>query len=175
MAYTGRIVRGKNLDVLVDLWPMVMSRVGGARLILVGAGVPGDPVEEELRRKVQSNSRLNGSVTLTGWVPDVTPYLEHADVFVFPSDSEGMSNALLEACALGRVVVASDIPPNRAVLGEDYPLLFDAADEQQFESAVISGLVDEALRSQARTKVLSRIAGFGVGSVVDQIEEHLTT
>jgi glycosyltransferase involved in cell wall biosynthesis len=172
--YIGRIVRGKNLEVLAELWPHVAAKVPGAHLTLVGAGVPGDPVEADLARMRSSDPRLNGNTTMTGWVSDVTPFLEDADVFVFPSDSEGMSNALLEACAWGRVVVASDIPSNRTILGDDYPLLVDPDRREQFENALLAALCDGAVRRQARNTIVRRIAHFSVDTVLDRIEASLT-
>jgi glycosyltransferase involved in cell wall biosynthesis len=173
VVYTGRIVRGKNLERLIGLWPSVLKRVPAARLTLVGSGRPGDPVEDELRLQRAASPDLAGTIEMTGWVVDVRPYLEQSDVYVFPSDSEGMSNALLEACALGRVVVASDIPGNRAVLGDAYPLLFDPADVAAFRSALIASLTDQSIRSEAREQIIGRMSRFSDASVVAQIETLL--
>ena len=48
---------------------------------------------------------------------DLPLWLRAADLILNTSDSEGLSNALLEALATGRPVVARDIPGNRALLG----------------------------------------------------------
>jgi glycosyltransferase involved in cell wall biosynthesis len=173
VVYTGRIVRGKNLDVLLRLWPDVVAQIPTARLALVGDGWPGDPVARSLEEVIAGSPLLRRTTTMTGWVPDVTPYLRHADVFVLPSDSEGMSNSLLEACALGRVVVASNIPANRAVLGNDYTLLFDPSDQHAFKSALICALTDERLRAEARAQILDRLPRFHPSAIVDQVEELL--
>lgn len=47
------------------------------------------------------------------WFPkseDVRPYLAEADVFVLPSYREGLSKALLEACAMEKPILTSDTP-----------------------------------------------------------------
>src|SRR5207253_1364066 len=134
----------------------VLDRVPDARLTLVGEGSPGDPTAAELRETLAGDPRLAESVTITGWVDDVLPFLERADVFVFPSHFEGLSNSLLEACALGRVIVASDIPANRAAVGDDHPLLFphDRADE--LERALLAAMTDEPIRASARARGLER-------------------
>lgn len=170
--YTGRIVRGKNLERLFDVWPEVRSRVPGSKLIMVGSGAAGDPVEADLQRAADQQE-MTDAVTFTGWVPDVRPYLEHADVYVFPSASEGMSNSLLEACAAGRVVVASDIPANRAVLGDRYPLLVDPSDSQQLILALTSALTDETLRTEARSQIVDRLPQFSELRVAACIERLL--
>jgi glycosyltransferase involved in cell wall biosynthesis len=172
--YTGRIVEGKNLDTLLTVWPAVVARIPSAQLTLVGNGAPGDGHESRVKRMIAGDTRLVQSVTTTGWVPDVAPYLERADVFVLPSSSEGMSNALLEACAFGRIVVASDIAGNRAVLGDDYPFLFDPIDRNQFEQILVAALTHGTSRTSAREQILRRVIRFAAASVVQQIEELLT-
>lgn len=173
VVYTGRIVQGKNLDLLLDVWREVIADIPNATLTLVGSGTHGDDLEDELRRAIHESSELSRSVSLTGWVVDVSPYLNASDVYVFPSDSEGMSNALLEACSHGLVVVASDIPANRAVLGDDYPLLVTLSHSGEFKHVLMRSLTDDRLRTAARTQILERLPRFRDSAVVGQIEALL--
>ena len=45
-----------------------------------------------------------------GFKEDPRPYYENADCIVMPSYHEGMSNVVLEAAAMGRPVITTDIP-----------------------------------------------------------------
>jgi glycosyltransferase involved in cell wall biosynthesis len=54
--------------------------------------------------------------------------VRQARLFVFPSEVEAMSMMLLEAVSCKRLVVCSDIPENRAIVGDDYPFLFRSRD-----------------------------------------------
>ena len=54
--------------------------------------------------------------------------MARASCFVISSQSEGCSNALCEALALGLPVLASDIPGNRGLLGDDFPGYFPVGD-----------------------------------------------
>src|SRR4051794_32971881 len=129
--FAGRFAREKDLMCLLQAWSHISAQNAHARLTLAGAGGGFRSIEPELREAVIGDENLNRSVHFPGWLSDVAGELGRNDVFVLPSrDGEGMSNALLEACAAGRVVVASDIEPNRAVLGDDYPLLFRASDTE---------------------------------------------
>jgi glycosyltransferase involved in cell wall biosynthesis len=86
------------------------------------------------------------------WLPPIAPEAirsgyEAADIVLNASRSEGLSNALIEATAAGRPILASKIPGNRwAVLGDDgnrpMGLLYDLDDPKDFlKKALI--LVDE--------------------------------
>jgi len=93
-------------------------------------------------------------------------------VFVLPSRSEGMSNALLEACAWGRVVVASDIPSNRAVLGDGYPLLFPPGDAEALAECLARALDPlDPVRGVAAGLVRERTGEFSTEAVVGDLEE----
>jgi glycosyltransferase involved in cell wall biosynthesis len=175
--FTGRLTAGKGLDGLLDAWELVLDRVPDARLTIAGSaggwtwGWP--PVEEDLRSRVAGSPRLRRSVELTGWVADVADLLAAHDVYVYPSLSEGMSNSLLEAGSWLRVIVASDLPANRAVLGDDYPLLFPVGDSTAMAERLLAGLGDEALRAGAVERLQARMPTFYADAVLDRIEDLL--
>ena len=72
--------------------------------------------------------------------------VQHAEIFVLPSELEGLSTGLLEAMAAGRSIVASDLPENREALG-DTGMLFPAGDTPALERAIAALLADESKRS----------------------------
>ena len=56
--------------------------------------------------------------------------LEESDIFVLPSDSEGMSNALLEGMAHANAVVVSNLKANRDLINNEINgYLFDSKQE----------------------------------------------
>lgn len=171
--YTGRLSEEKDLFRLIDAWRAILEERADAVLTLVGDGGPYRSVEARLRQAVSVDPVLRNSVTFIGWVPDVAPFLAGSDVYVFPSLSEGMSNSLLEACAWGRIVVASDIPSNRAVLGDDYPLLFTAGDTSSLVEVLHQALDDTAVRANATMSVARRVGECSVDAVVTRLEAML--
>lgn len=173
VVFIGRLSREKGLIGLLGAWCGVVAERADARLTFVGDGGSHEPVEDELRRLVSENPVLRQTVRFAGWVEDVTPYLARSDVFVLPSLQEGMSNALVEACAWGRVVVASDIAANRAVLGDDYPLLFPPGDVGTLTAALLRGLVNAEVRHVARQRALERADDLGLDAVIGRLEQVL--
>jgi glycosyltransferase involved in cell wall biosynthesis len=115
-AYTGKLNRGTGLEFLVRVWKDWGARHPDCRLLLIGSGAMQFlSCEAELREYVTRNS-LDESVIFAGSVSNVEDYLRAADFFVFPSESEAMPLALMEALATGLPAVASDIPGCRAVI-----------------------------------------------------------
>jgi glycosyltransferase involved in cell wall biosynthesis len=147
--FAGRFSRTKGVDLLLEAWPRVAAQRPDARLVLLGTTHEGVGPGEDFAGRVRDDPLLRTSIDLPGWVADVIPHFAAADVFVIPSRTEGLSNALLEATALGRVVVASDIPGNRAVLGDAHPLYFPAGDVRALEATLLRALADPVAREQA--------------------------
>lgn len=88
------------LDALADL----KKRGLGFTCEILGTG----SVEDELKAKT-SHLGLEDVVTFTGFSSNVRSRMRRADIFVLPSKSEGLPNALLEALAEGLAPVAGDV------------------------------------------------------------------
>jgi glycosyltransferase involved in cell wall biosynthesis len=79
------------------------------------AGRAESPWAQDLRDR-SAGSPLADRIHFVGFEPDAASFLAGLDVFVLPSRSEGMSNALLEAMAVGLPVIATDVGSNASVL-----------------------------------------------------------
>ncbi|HRQ40141.1 MAG TPA: glycosyltransferase family 4 protein [Chloroflexota bacterium] len=97
--YAGRLVAEKCVDQLIQLWPQVREVYGRAQLLVLGSG----PEEGRLKQLAGEG------VCFLGDVADVAPYLQAADLFILPSATEGLSNAMLEALAAGLPVIATRV------------------------------------------------------------------
>ncbi|WP_301676509.1 glycosyltransferase family 4 protein [Methanoculleus methanifontis] len=110
--FTGRLIREKNVDVLLRALVRVREEVPDLRALIVGDG-PERPALERLARDLG----LDGAVTFTGFLPDydsVVAAMKASRVFVLPSTREGFGIAALEAMACGIPVVTTDHPGNAA-------------------------------------------------------------
>jgi glycosyltransferase involved in cell wall biosynthesis len=99
--YTGRLLRGKGLDVLLESVAAARERDPAWHLLLVGSGDGQSlSVEPELRARA-ARPDLAGHVSFAGRVQDVSDYLRASDVFAFPSLYEALGLSLVEAAACG--------------------------------------------------------------------------
>lgn len=83
-------------------------------------------------------------------------FLSALDAFVLPTRSEGCSNALIEAMAIGLPIVTSDLPFNHDILDSSSALLIDPEDSRAIADAIAKLRDDEALRSSLRKRSLER-------------------
>lgn len=114
----GRVTRQKGQDVLVDAWPAVVERCPSALLAIVGAG--GDPVWTR-------RGRAPG-IRFVPAVEDPRDWLAAANVVAMPSRWEGLPLIALEALAMGRPVVGTDIPGITEILRPGLGALVPAED-----------------------------------------------
>lgn len=106
-AYSGKLNRGKGLEMLLRAWVRVAAHAPRAKLVLIGAGgTQFLSCEQELRDFVEDH-KLGASVLFTGYTHRVADYLRAADAFAFPSESESLGLALIEGMACGLPSLAS--------------------------------------------------------------------
>jgi glycosyltransferase involved in cell wall biosynthesis len=122
----------KDQANLIHAFARVRERVPEAVLLLIGDGT----LRGELER-LAGELGLMDAVRFLGDRSDVDRLLRGLDIFALSSLSEGYSVALLEACAAGLPIVATDVGGNREIVrDQNNGLLVPAADPDALAAAL---------------------------------------
>lgn len=110
---SGRLLKDKGVLEFVDAARQLVQR-GEAEFCLLGF-VDIDNKTALAREEVEAWEH-EGVVHYLGATDDVRVELARCDCFVLPSYREGMSKALLEAAAVGRPIITTDVPGCREIV-----------------------------------------------------------
>ena len=135
--------RYKNHSGFLRIAAQIHQRIPSTEFLLVGDG----PLRQELEREAASLG-LGASAIFLGDRQDMPAVLASLDVAVLTSDSESLSNVILEAMAAGLPVVAYGVGGNSELLSHQRGALIPAGNETSFADAVEKLLADSALREQ---------------------------
>jgi len=142
-----RIMPLKAQADAVRALPVIVERHPNAHLVVIGAKDHPSYLAEVERAIEQAGVRDH--VHLIGVRRDVASWLAAADVFVFPSISEGLPVALAEAAAAGCACVATDIPSIREVVTDrESGLVVPGADPPRLARAIVELLDDPVVRAR---------------------------
>lgn len=140
----GRLVGLKNHRLLIEQMPAVIERFPRVRLVIVGGG----PLQDELAALI-TQLGLSDRVSLLGQRSDVALLSAGFDVFAMPSLTEGLSIALLEACATHLAIVTTAVGGNPEIVHDGKTgLLVPPADGPALQAALIRMLSDAPLRTR---------------------------
>jgi glycosyltransferase involved in cell wall biosynthesis/ribosomal protein S18 acetylase RimI-like enzyme len=166
----GRLVAEKGYRELFAAARAV--RQADPRLRFVAVGAPdldkADAIgQAELARAAED-------VLVTGWRDDVRDLLAVMDVFVLASWREGMPRSAIEAAAMGRALVLTDIRGCREVARADREALLVPPRDPDALAAAISRLAaDPALRRRLATAARRRaLERFGEAQVAERVVDH---
>ena len=113
--FVGRLLKDKGVREFIEAAGIVHRAFPAARFIVAGGH---DLNPSSIPREVISAAVRDGHIEYVGPVLDVRPLLRDCLVFVLPSYREGTPRTVLEAMAVGRAVVTTDVPGCRdTVLG----------------------------------------------------------
>jgi glycosyltransferase involved in cell wall biosynthesis len=139
----GRLDSQKGFDLLLRAFAVCREARPDWKLTILGDGE-----ERQRLEALVKELGVGAHVRMPGTVPDTTPFLRRADLFVLSSRYEGFPNALLEAMALGVPVIATDCAsgPKRIVRHGVDGLLVRSDDATALADAMADLMDDEPRR-----------------------------
>jgi glycosyltransferase involved in cell wall biosynthesis len=164
----GRLTAQKGQRYLLEAFKRVTAHFPDIRLMVLGDG--------ELRADLENQARELGIVEnliLPGYRTDAIELLSGFDFFVFPSLWEGFGLVLLEAMALKKAIVASQVSaiPETVQHGQT-GLLVPPKDPEKLADALLALLRDPALAQRMGDAGFERLrTHFGVQAMVKATEQ----
>lgn len=137
----GALIPWKGHNLLLDAFCQVLGTLRDARLLVVGADPSGEHTAHVAALQQRSSEPpLAGRVVWAGQRNDVADLIAAADVLALPSDHEPFGRVLLEAAAVRRPVVATDLGGPRAVVVPGETGLLVLAEPAAFAAALVAAL-----------------------------------
>ncbi len=148
VTYVGRLESVKGVDdFLAAVHPLIAS-YPTLNVQVVGWYKPNHPLV----------AQYDKDVTFTGLRDDIPAILGQSDIFVLPSHSEGLSNALMEAMSSGCACIASEVGGNAFLIQNGVSgFLFPAGDREALRSHIKRLLDDPAKRKALGEAARKRI------------------
>lgn len=166
VSLVARLTPEKNHALALSIIARVRLTMPKARLLLVGDG----PALESIREAIKL-SALSDAVIVAGKQPSAWRYHAAADVALLTSTREGFPNSIIEAMAMGRPVIATDVGGVRdAVSHGRTGYVCDASDSTAMAAAIVHLLQNpdraNSMGAAARAEAHSR---FSESVVVDSL------
>jgi glycosyltransferase involved in cell wall biosynthesis len=137
----GRLEPEKGHTTLIDAWPRVLRAVPDAYLLIVGEGSRREALEHQV-----AELGIGSRVIFTGRRDDVPAVTAALDVAALPSYREAQGLTILEAMALSRPVVASNVGGIPEMVEDGRTgLLVPPHDPEALAAAITRLLVDHPL------------------------------
>jgi len=168
LSYIGRLESVKGVEDFLAAAVPLKKEYPHLNVQVVGWFADGHPLVEQYRREVR----------FTGLREDIPDILSKTDIFVLPSYSEGLSNALMEAMSSSCACVASDVGGNRYLIQNGISgFLFPAGDIEALRSHIRRLLDDpakrESLGKAARERIETYFSWDAVGEQYQRFFDQL--
>jgi glycosyltransferase involved in cell wall biosynthesis len=166
--YCGHLRALKRVELLVQGVALLLAEGIDARLLLVSEGRADlDDTTAQVEREIR-RCDLGARTTMPGAVADVVVYLHAADVFVLPSEREGLSNSLLEALACGLPCIAPASAGGDQILDDSCGMVPPSNDPTDLAASMRQLAASPERRAEMAEAARVRARGCSLESVVEQ-------
>ena len=143
--FASRMLREKGVFELVAAARILKDRNIPLQVVFAGESSMNDPTS--LTPEEIAEIKCEGVVDYLGYVDDMPRLIGSCDLVVLPSYREGLPKILLEAAAMGKPLIASDVPGCRGIVRHEVNgLLVPDRDEQALAAAIETLALDDQLR-----------------------------
>ena len=165
--FIARFTRQKQPLTLIKAFLQAVAAVPNMHLLMVGDGD-----EKEAALELVKELDTNNKISCTPFRQDVPDLLAAADIFVLPSLWEGLSIGLLEAMAMGKAIIASDVDGTKEVIQDQQNgVLVSPGNIEALTDALVLLGKNDVLRQEVQQKALEMVQeNFNVANMTTQIE-----
>lgn len=166
IVFLGWVAKAKGVEELLSAWDALHQKYPEWQLRIVGA------CNDAYMRTLQKSFSLQ-NVIFEGERShdDAMRILSNADVLALPSFTEGFPYAVLEAMALGRAIVATEVGAIPDMLDGDCGVVIPVGDVDALEHALEHLMQDEALRTCLATNAQRKAEqSYSIECVMAQYE-----
>ncbi|MGY8913984.1 MAG: glycosyltransferase family 4 protein [Flavobacteriales bacterium] len=111
--YVGRIVNDKGIIELINAFTQLQATKSNIKLLLVGTFESDiDPIPVHIENEIHQNS----NILHVGHQLDVRPFFALSNIVVLPSYREGFPNVILQAGAMGKYCIVTDINGSNEII-----------------------------------------------------------
>ena len=170
----GRMLTDKGIREYVEAAAQVRRRHPDTRFQLLGAVWKDNPATIDASQLAAW--QREGTVEYLGATDDVRPFIAAADCVVLPSYREGLPCTLMEAAAMGRPLIATDVPGCREVVRDgENGFLCRARDVASLAEAMerLIGLPTEARRAMGAAGRQLMAEQFDVDRIIRRYDEAI--
>jgi len=163
----GNLRPEKDLETFLLAARGILDAIPSAEFLVIGDG----PARDNLER-LASDLRISESVHFLGERSDVSDLLAALDILVMTSYTESFPNAILEAMAMGKPVVATNVGGIPELVEEGQTgFLVSPRDPEAIADRVLSLSRDSARRQQMGRAARARVeSNFTVQAVIARLE-----
>jgi len=146
VAYVGNLHwEGKGLNLILDVAEL-FKKDNSVTFIVIGKG----PAQQRLEKEILDRRLSN--VNLLGAVENASAYMGSFDILLATSQFDSCPNVVIECMRAGTVVVATDIPAHKYLLGDGYQGL-SPSDGSRMAEIVGIMLQDKTANAEARKEI----------------------
>ncbi len=168
ITFIGRLVEGKGLSDLLNVLQTVQQTDPHIVALIVGDG----PLRASLQALAEA-LEIQQNVIFTGHRADIPAILAATDLFVLPSESEGLPQSVMEAMAAGKAIVASHVGGVPELIERDRTGLLTPPKDR----AALTSAIARLIRSPDLARKLGHQArahaqmNFGIGRMARAYDE----
>lgn len=160
----GRLMPSKNQKMLIEAFSQISQKFPSYTLTIYGEGKAREDLENYI-----SELQLSDKVFLPGEEKNIFGKIADADLFVLPSNYEGMPNALIEAMCLGLPVISTDVSgASDFITNEINGLIVERNNLPQLVAAMEKALSDENYRKVSAGQAVNVIEKVDTDNIVQK-------
>lgn len=167
LAYCGRLVPQKNVDVLIKSIGQLRDAGFHANLDIYGEG----ELEHQLKQ-LTADLNLSQHIAFHGYKKNWKELAQYADCFILPSSREGMPNVLFEAIVIGLPIISTTIEEIACHFTDGYDsILVNSIDVKSLSDAIYRAGSNAELLFAIKTNAYKTIEKYAIPNMARSYED----